>query len=49
LIQQVKHLTEHRGLNAVRDMTFHFLLHANRLLADLCIEFDSTCNVLSRS
>src|SRR5260370_1562625 len=49
LIQQIEHLTENRGLNAVRDMTLHFLLHANRLLADLCIEFDSTCNVLSRS
>src|SRR5579862_1218924 len=45
-IQQVQHLTEHRGLNAVRDMTFHFLLHANRLLADLCVEVDRACNIL---
>jgi hypothetical protein len=30
-------VTEHCGLNAVRDMTLHFLHHANRLLADLCI------------
>src|SRR5882762_4324928 len=27
-------------------MTFHLLLHANRLLANLCIEFNRTCNIL---
>src|SRR5579859_7853 len=48
LIQQIEHLTDHRRLKPVRDMTFHFLFHANRLLADLRVEFDSTCNVLSR-
>src|SRR5260370_14549226 len=48
LIQQIEHLTEHRGLNSVRDMAFHFLLHPNRLLADRCIDFYRTCNVLIR-
>ena len=35
LIQQLQHFTEHRGLNAIRDMTLHLFPHSNRFLADL--------------